>query len=859
MSAIETSLAAMKEASSLAKTIPYISPVAGLLLQALAMRDEVKQHKDEWDVVMRKLGRVAGLVVNVGESCQKYNLQEKDLPPGLRTILQTLQTGLSGVESALKQSVEVGVVRRVLFRKDLLRKVKQYDGELSNVLQTFQAELALDARFAQIAEELKVTQAGPPAPSNRVMSMAQEPRSPQIFFGRDAELAEIIHMIFTHIGSHPAHIAILGPGGYGKTTLANAVLTHHRVQEHFGNGRYFVACESVNSSGSLLVELAKALGVLDEGSDASWSHIRNALNTKDTILCLDNFESPWEQADDAKHSVEELLSRITGLQHVTVLITVRGTVRPAQTHWTQPLLAPLQTLNHDAAREVWKQITGIFDDAAEELIQNVDFVPLAVNLLAHLAQATSPALLLKDWNQKQTSFIQIGQNHRLSNLEYSIQLSIDSARMRANPSARDLLVVLGMLPDGIHTRQLERFQEILGDMDILFSLRTLEQCSLIMMIGERYQTHPIIRHFCNHQSTILPKHENSLQEFYINLASSDPSEAQAKKYAEMVLEVNNTKAMLSFLLKSNRKDDSKLVKSILTFTSFHASIGDLSDKLISQTVAFLQQRHLATSLLIRCFQTWGRLYYFANDFENAKYKVQEAEKQCSSGPDNNSSLHADVLRHLSELHMLQGALEKAKDSFQKALEIHQITNDTLGQGNDYRGLGHTYIRLGKLQEAEASYQKALELHKMVNNLMDQGNDYKGLGDVYLRLNKLDEAEASFKKALEFHEKVNSALGQGNDYEGLGDTYIRLKKLHDAESSYQKALDLQKRANNPLGQGSALHGLGRVYMGKSQLGAAKRMFEMALFMHRQAQAPIAQERDQKYLNKVLSKMKQTTQK
>src|ERR1700730_12048116 len=92
-------------------------------------------------------------------------------------------------------------------------------------------------------------------------SMPREPRSPQIFFGRDAELAEIIRMVFTNLGSHPARIAILGPGGYGKTTLANAVLTHERVREHFGDARYFVACESIFSSGALLIELAKTLGV----------------------------------------------------------------------------------------------------------------------------------------------------------------------------------------------------------------------------------------------------------------------------------------------------------------------------------------------------------------------------------------------------------------------------------------------------------------------------------------------------------------------------------------------------------------------------------------------------------------------
>lgn len=39
MSAIELSLAALKEASALAGRIPFIAPVAGLLLQAITMRD----------------------------------------------------------------------------------------------------------------------------------------------------------------------------------------------------------------------------------------------------------------------------------------------------------------------------------------------------------------------------------------------------------------------------------------------------------------------------------------------------------------------------------------------------------------------------------------------------------------------------------------------------------------------------------------------------------------------------------------------------------------------------------------------------------------------------------------------------
>ena len=718
---------------------------------------------------------------------------------------------------------------------------------------------------------------------------------PQIFFGREAELAQIVQMITTNIGSRPARIAILGPGGYGKTTLAHAVLTVDTIREHFGDAIYFVPCESVMSSGALLAELGKSLGVVNSGPDALWSRIHAKLTSKDSITCFDNFESPWDQHVETKHAVEELLSRVTELRHVTVLITMRGVERPARTQWNQPFLKPLETLGHDAAKGIWQAIAGNYDNYSEKLIEAVDYVPLAVDLLSHLSQVTPPALLWKEWNSKHTMAIQTGQEHRLSNLEYSIQLSVNSERMKVNPSAQNLLGVLCILPDGLHMEQLSKFGSMLVGLDIGLCLQTLMQCSLIKLNEERYQPHPIIRYFCLNQGMLLSQHKAVIESFYITLALSEYEKASPDVYREMMLEVNNTKATLLSLLDSNYEDVSKLINACNTFTRFCCNIGDHSDKVISQAVEFVKPNSSAVQLLVQSLFRWSELYFLAYNFEKAKEKLQEAEKYCLFGQNVINDSYGSILQAFGYVYQKQNALNDAESCYQTALGLFKKSNNTLQegwiytklrdlcgfqgkldeaitlyqsaiqcyknvdhpfyQGISYKGLGWTYLKQKKLPEAEAALQIALNFHKRENSLLDQGNVFRLLGEVYMALHKVEVATGAFQNALEFHKAANDALGQGNDYEALGRIKISQDELNEAEILFKKALELHTVAHDALGQGNDCFDLGKLYMKREQLYDAEKMFEKAMVLHKQAQDGASEEEDVEYLNIVITKMKE----
>ena len=686
------------------------------------------------------------------------------------------------------------------------------------------------------------------SPTRSALSKPPKAPAPQMFYGREDELNQILKMV---LGPRPARIAILGPGGYGKTTLASAVLAHRSVRQRFGDARYFVPCEPATTSGDLLIELAKALGLLEAGSDVSWPHIKTSLTEAECIICLDNFESPWDQAAEIRNSVEELLCKVTSLRRVTVLVTMRGTERPGQTHWTEPTLAPLKTLDFRAAHVAWKRITNNFDDSAKQLIAAVDNVPLAVNVLAHLAQATSPALLWKEWKEKFTGLVQRGHSHKLSNLEYSIQLSLDSKRMRDEPSATKLLGVLSVLPDGIHTKLLDKFKDVLG-MDILSCLRVLKQCSLIEDTGERYQSHSIIRHFCHSQGLLLPEQEELLSNHYLGLAMMNRYQAGSCDYEEMVLEANNTRATLCRLLKSNHQEQLTLVQAVLTFVKFCMNIGDYSDQLLSEAVKFVQQNHLPISLHIRCLQCWERLYYRMHDLENAKLKLKEAETLCISSLDHDNLLHATILRDLGDICLDQDAASEAETALKEALRLYKVANDALGQGNCYSKLGGIYIKLKRLEEAGVAYNDALRFHKALNDNVGQGSDHRGLGDMQVQQKMLKNAEESYQKALDFDIAANSVRGQAKDYKALGNIYWKHKELDKAETSFEKALKLYKALGSLSGQGNISYDLAKIYLKRSQLKEAKTTIEMALDMHKQAQDKAGEKQDQSLLEKILSK-------
>ncbi|KAJ7483591.1 hypothetical protein FB451DRAFT_1439838 [Mycena latifolia] len=343
------------------------------------------------------------------------------------------------------------------------------------------------------------------------------PGKPKIFHGRETELDLIVKALTTG-GS--ARIAILGAGGMGKTSLAKAALHHPDITAKYKE-QFFVPTDSVTSGSDLASLVGSHLG-LKPGRNITKMIFDYFSKRPACLLILDNLETIWEPLE-SRRDVEDFLSFLTGVTQLALMITMRGAERPGKVQWTRPFLQPLKPLSDDAVRETFTDIAPGFHDPkdVEKLLGFTDNVPLAVDLLAHLVDYEGCPTVLARWETERTSMLSDGYDKR-ANLDISIALSLSSPRMLASPSAKELLSLLSILPDGLSETDL--LQSRLPLIDILACRTTLLRTSLAYIDYDGHlKALTLIREHMAHfhppssaHIRRLLKHFYSLLEFYRN-------------------------------------------------------------------------------------------------------------------------------------------------------------------------------------------------------------------------------------------------------------------------------------------------------------------------------------------------------
>ncbi|KAI5477762.1 hypothetical protein MNV49_005951 [Pseudohyphozyma bogoriensis] len=331
---LATPVLSVDPATELQKLIDSLKP------QESVVRNKLEEVYEAWEIGKEPLKDVYHSVVAIG----KLTLDVGEKLPGWVgpsiKVLVTLGT-LAQAGSAVRETCD-GIAKQLSSGFQLLKE--------QNIVQTDDLDHAYD------------TPSPDPLPSR-----------PQIF-GRDNVVAELISLI--RDGKHPV---LVGTGGLGKSTVAQAILHSDYVTSAFDSRRYFFRCDELKTAIAVRDELLRIRRYTLEDGESPWAALACTLGPQPTFVVLDNFESP---TDGDTLNVQQLVRELVKIPSLQLLLTTRNpSINPSaripglQLHY-------LEKLARDDSKKLFLHVSPFLaNDTAFPLLSLLVFLPFGLSTI----------------------------------------------------------------------------------------------------------------------------------------------------------------------------------------------------------------------------------------------------------------------------------------------------------------------------------------------------------------------------------------------------------------------------------------------------------------------------------------------
>ncbi|KAF8209132.1 hypothetical protein K438DRAFT_1811808 [Mycena galopus ATCC 62051] len=708
----------------------------------------------------------------------------------MNKLLQDCHAGLKQAQEMFGIQTQTQTLDEI---RDFRKTINLMHGELMELIENLSETTTVSERSSVYL--------GVNGSKNSSNSFSMLPSKPKIFHGREKELDHILRLI----NQQPPRIAILGGGGMGKTSLARAVLHHPDTSSKF-EYRFFVSAEAATTS----VELAALIGLhvgLKSGQDLTKPVVQYFSRKMSCLLILDNLETVWEPIH-SRAGVEEFLSLLASLEHLALMITMRGAERPAKVRWTHPFLLPLQPLSDEAARQTFIEITDNSNtlEEMEQLLGFTDNMPLAVDLIAHLADYEGFSSVLSRWKTEKTSLLSVGFD-RQSSVDISISLSLSSPRISSD--SKELLSLLSILPNGLSEAEL--VQGKLGISDILTCKAALLATSLAYRdTNQRLVLLMPIREYIQQvlspsQSRIIPIHQY-FHSILLLLPKYDGEQLQLLVY-QITLNLANLQNILQWGLHAHASIIADTIRCALIMNTFYRVTGRGCFSLMNNIWSPLSQlcdHQLEIQFLTELLNTQHCWAVVSETMIAEAISYVEHTKD----PVLDTKFY-DAVGHY--FFYKKGDVQLASQFLHKALEKSELCEGTRWQCNVILTLGHFKWYTGNCSAAMAHATAAQKLSKVAGYLYQEGlANYLG-AMLHCHLGDYQKSMAQLHRAGELSQICGLSGGRLAHKITLAQAEIHLLKSEytEARHLFCQVTETTSAGDNSVSYASSLLNVGLI--------------------------------------------------
>jgi len=529
----------------------------------------------------------------------------------------------------------------------------------------------------------------------------ETPPRPSIFFGRDGIVKDIVNIL---LRPQQRHVALIGPGGIGKTSIAKAILNEELIVSMF-HARIFVTFDDIAYSmmtyQTFLDRIAEAIGIPVSTRMA----IMHRLKTLQSILLVvDNAEIFVECGPDAFRDISKMLDSIGTLSRIIFTTRVSDTV-PSNLVWSR---IQVDTLERNAAFATFSATyeLEVITQPTERIIEELEYHPLSINILANAAAVNQWSLrqLEENWLRQRKSSILETAKDRYHSVGIAFEISVScSAFDETRVLVMKLLRAVSFLPEGIHRRDLDSILQIDSAIKIAESIC---RCSLTYWRSDRLTVLSPIRIYIMEQHNIDLSYDDelitSIRHHFHGQLETDSAYCAREEHA-------NIDRIFHFDL-SHRFVHARTLPSLIQFISGlneHSpqptSIWELLEQAqpgpeFDRNEAFNTQK--ATAMI-----QMGRLSSNANQCSNSFKRFEAAEFLCRSSHNLQAQL-AESLYEKANISHYMGKVACAEKYAEEGHDICEAIGDRERQGFAKLALVDCALKRGRLQEAKAHLRSA---------------------------------------------------------------------------------------------------------------------------------------------------------